>query len=133
MNDKDLSSDLQLLEFAHAFLIFFVDEAPRLYSNIFVMYNVHSLIHLKDDIVNCNSTLSELSAFPFENHMQVLKKYVRKAHSPCAQVLKRISELENLGVSCTQKETFTIINAKFHDRWFLTKNNRILQVEGVDN
>ena len=97
------------------------------------MYNIHSLIHLKDDIVNCNSTLSELSAFPFENHVQVLKKYVRKAHSPCAQVLKHISELENLGVSCTQKETFTIINAKFRDSWFLTKNNRILQVEGVDN
>ena len=131
MSDKGLSTDMHLLEFAHSLLFF--DEAPGLYSNTFVVYNVHSLIHLKDDIINFDSTLSELSAFPFENHMQVLKKYVRKASSPCAQVLKRISELENLGVSCTKKEIFTTINKKFRHSWFLTKTNKILQVERVDN
>ena len=82
---------------------------------------MHSLIHLKDDIVNFDSTLSELSAFPFENHLQVLKKYVRKANSPCAQVLKRISELENLGVSWTRKEIVTTVNTKFCDSWFFNK------------
>ena len=133
MSDKVLSTYMHLLEFAHSLLLFFVDEAPGLYSNTFVVYNVHSLIHLKEDIINFDSTLSELSAFPFENDMQVLKKYVRKASSPCAQVLKRISELENLGVSCTKKEIFTTINKKFCDSWYLTKTNKILQVERVEH
>ena len=59
------------------------------FTQIRLLCNVHSLIHLKDDIVKFDSTLSELSAFPFENHMQVLKKYVRKANSP----LRRYSKL----------------------------------------
>ena len=66
--------------------------------------------------------------------MQVLKKYVRKANSPCAQVLKTYFKVGKLGgVPWTKNEIVTTINTKFLDSWFLTKSNRIIQVERINN
>lgn len=56
------------------------------------MYNVHNLKHLSDDARHFQCSLNDISAFPFENYLQVLKKLVRNAKNPISQVAKRLSE-----------------------------------------
>lgn len=60
-------------------------------------HNVHNLLHICDD-VNHFGPLDMLSAFPFENHMQVLKKFVRKGDKPIEQIVRRIHEQMNISV-----------------------------------
>ena len=51
-------------QIAQTLLINFVDHARKLYGNSFVIYNVHSLIHLVDD-VRLHGPLDGFSAFKF--------------------------------------------------------------------
>ena len=55
------------------------------------MYNVHSLLHLCDDVQKYKC-LDNISAFPFENYLQTLKRMVRKKSDIVTQVARRISE-----------------------------------------
>lgn len=54
-------------------------------------HNVHNLVHLVDNLKRFGS-LDNFSAFKFENYMQVLKKYIRKAERPLQQVVRRYIE-----------------------------------------
>ena len=65
-------------------------------------YHVRNLIHLAD-VVNHNVDLNEISTFPFENYMQVIKKFVRSCNNPTAQIGKRVHEFEIAGGSYSQK------------------------------
>ena len=58
------------------------------------VYNVHSLIHLHQEVEHFHLGLQEMSAFPFENFMQNIKRMVRKGQSPLSQIVRRISEFE---------------------------------------
>lgn len=53
-------------------LAHFVRQASILYGNESLVYNVHSLLDLADE-VHEYGTLDKYSAFPFENYMQHLK------------------------------------------------------------
>ncbi|XP_065674188.1 uncharacterized protein LOC136091133 [Hydra vulgaris] len=53
--------------FSKKLFIWFTNEAVILYGETFSSYNVHSLIHIADDVLNHNKSLNELSAYPFEN------------------------------------------------------------------
>ena len=69
------SSDLHLSmnETAKDFLKKFVELAPKYYGSEIQTYNMHSLIHLNEDVKNFD-TLDSFSAFPFENFLQKVKK-----------------------------------------------------------
>lgn len=58
-----------------------------------VSHNVHNLIHICDD-VEYYGLLDTFRAFPFTNHMQYFKKFVRIGAKPLEQIVKRISEQE---------------------------------------
>ncbi|XP_070191797.1 uncharacterized protein [Littorina saxatilis] len=58
--------------YAKDLLIYFVAEAGRLYGQDFLVYNVHGLVHLADD-VKTFGPLDRYSAFPFENFLCSLK------------------------------------------------------------
>ena len=60
------------------------------------MVNVHSLLHLADDVRNHNCSLNDISAFSYENYLQTLKGLIRDANNPIAQVLKRSAEQDNV-------------------------------------
>ena len=63
----------------------------KLYGPEFVIYNVHCLIHLPDD-VRPFGALDGISAFPFENYLRSVKKLIRKLSLPLEQVIRRVSE-----------------------------------------
>lgn len=79
----------------------FIKTFIKLYKVQNVSHNVHSLIHLVNDVRQFGS-LDNFSAFKFENYMQVLKKYVRKPDKPLEQIVRRYIEEEiNLSTSST--------------------------------
>jgi len=96
------------LGYARELLLYYVKKSEAIYGKTFAVYNVHSLIHLPDDVEHFNCSLNGISCFPFENYLQTLKKMVRQSRNPIAQVAKRLSELENSTKSKPfTKESFT--------------------------
>ncbi|KAE8740594.1 hypothetical protein FOCC_FOCC013894 [Frankliniella occidentalis] len=82
--------------YAKELLKFYVKEFKRLYGSKFVSHNVHSLIHLSDDVEKFGP-LDSLSAFKFENFLQILKKMMRKGQKPLQQLIRRLGEAEQVG------------------------------------
>lgn len=73
-SDEDFRNEH--LSYARELLKYFVKTSEMVYGDTFVSYNIHSLIHIADDVEIVS--LNELSAFQFENHLQKLKKVLEK-------------------------------------------------------
>lgn len=69
----------------------FVKIGQEYYGQEFVVYNVHNLLHIADDGIRYGN-LDNISAFPFENYMQKLKRYVRGQRMQLEQVINRVYE-----------------------------------------
>lgn len=119
--DSDDCKRSYYLAYARELLLTFVNNSKDIYSDVFVSYNVHSLLHLPDDVENFQCSLNDISAFPFENHLQTVKRLVRNAKNPITQVAKRLTEIENSGRLKSEART-TIISAKKKDCCFILKN-----------
>ena len=110
------------LDYATKLLEFFVKNCQHIYGDSFTVYNVHSLLHLADDVRHFNCSLNEISCFPFENYMQQLKKHVRNGKSPIVQVAKRIAEISSSCQKVTHKRNFFkigTVSESFKDCCFL--------------
>lgn len=122
-----LESDNQVrsayLDYAENFINFFVNKSKDYFTEIFIVYNVHSLIHLPDDCRHFKCSLNDISAFPYENHLQSIKKSVKSAKNPIVQVAKRLQEKDLAEVPYTKvKRTFSVISTQMRNRCFLLKN-----------
>ena len=117
-----------LLAYAGELLEYFVKMAPNLYGNHFTTYNVHSLIHLKQDAQHFNTSLDNISTFPFENYLQTLKMYVKNAKNPVSQVVKRRCEIEIANNSRLKKQIYTSITPGGKDSWFILKSKNVIQI-----
>lgn len=82
---------LQYSDYCERLFHFFVHTFSKLYGKNQVVYNVHCLTHLVDD-VRRYGCLENISAFPFENCLGVLKKMVRKPNHPISQIVNRLKE-----------------------------------------
>jgi len=85
------------IDYAQMLLSKFVQEAPELYGPEFVVYNVHSLIHICDD-ARLYGHLNTVNAFVYESHLKQVKKCVQHANNPLKQAVKRILERQNVEV-----------------------------------
>jgi len=88
------SPSIMNLQFAKQALQLFVEQAEIIYGASFLLYNVHALLHLVDDVIKLGP-LDFFSAFPFENNMRVFKRYCRKPHLYLQQIAHRIAEETN--------------------------------------
>ena len=118
------------LDYAQGLMVYFVRQSKHIYSDTFVVYNVHNLIHLCEDVISFKCSLNDVSAFQYENYLQILKKFVRKAQNPIAQVTKRFSELEQSGWRKERKDTVAAnVSTKRKDSCFLLRNEKFAFVK----
>ena len=82
-----------LVDYAGQLLKSFVAHFGELYGTDQIVYNVHCLVHLADE-VNRHGCLDTFSAFPYENYLGKIKKLVRKPEFPLAQLVRRLSEVQ---------------------------------------
>ena len=91
----------------------------------FVVYNVHSMSHIPDDVQHFQCSVNRMSAFPFENHLQSVKKLVKNAHNPIGQVFSRLSERREQNIFKHKKVIQPYISTRSEDSIFYlhdTKN-----------
>ena len=86
-------TDTISVEYARQPLTLFVRNMKVIYGWAFVVYNVHSVIHLPDDVINHNCALDYMSAFPFENFLGILKESVKSPNNPVVQIANRTEEI----------------------------------------
>jgi hypothetical protein len=85
-------------QYAHQLLVYYVQKSRELYGSEFLVFNVHSLLHITAD-AEAFGSVDNCAAFAFENYMQVLKRMVRSPKNPIVQIVKRLQETQNLALS----------------------------------
>lgn len=132
----------------------FIDGFIRIYGKCFVSINVHSLIHLPDDVL-VYGHLDNFSAFPFESHMSKIKRMIRKGNKQLEQVVNRTIEsyhnvltcnpslsgypklLKPIKIekSCVKFEKIAFKNYFLsnddRNKWFISKDNIIYKFENA--
>lgn len=62
------------------------------YNTQSLVLNIHSLSHLADDVKNMKCSLSNYTAFPFENQLGKMKRMLRSGNRSLAQFCRRQHE-----------------------------------------
>ena len=114
----------RFVEFARELLLEFIKESEAVFGRTFVVYNVHILQHLPDDVISFNSSLNELCSFPFENFLQTLKRYVHNSRNPIVQVCKRLKETEHSRFVKSYKQMKTYISSVPKDSVFYLEEDK---------
>lgn len=86
-------STLGQVDFAGKMLLSFVSKFSTLYGRFHIVYNVHSLIHLAND-VKVHGSLDSFSCFGFENYLGKIKRLLRNSRLPLSQIRRRLSEID---------------------------------------
>ena len=86
----NLCCDSNWIDIAEKLLLTFVEHGQSLYGPEFLIYNVHSLIHLAQD-AKIHGALDKISAFAYESYLGRLKKLLRKPSQPLQQIVQRLN------------------------------------------
>lgn len=73
----------------------FVESFANIFGSHLISFNVHGLLHLTD-CVRLYGPLDNFSAYKFENHMQLIKKVVRKPNKILQQIYLRMAEINTV-------------------------------------
>ena len=119
------------LEFCRDLLGHFCSCAAKLYGGPFVVYNIHCLKHLPDDVENYNVPLQKIDAFSFENKLKDLKKSIKGPQNPLAQVYQKNAEKRQCSNKASKK-IITKVSARAKDACFETDDKVlvVLRVQG---
>jgi len=93
-----MSSDVFIrdyIEDAQQFVELFVNHSCQLFGRKFVVYNVHSMLHLSSNVKKFG-VLPSFSAYPFEDMNGILKRFVRSSSKPIQQICRRLAEIEKV-------------------------------------
>jgi hypothetical protein len=85
------SGQAEMIDYAEQLSISFVTHFGQVYGQDNLVYNVHSVVHLAND-VRMFGNLDNISSFPFENYLGCIKRFVRKPALPLQQLVRRLSE-----------------------------------------
>ena len=117
-----LVSDETLVGYAENLLLYFVRESRNLYSPEFLIYNVHGLLHLVEDVRTFGS-LDNISAFPFESYLHDIKRHVRSGKNPLIQVVKRLREKENCSLVLGSPHPIACVQFQAPNNAYIISNN----------
>ncbi|CAH0555095.1 unnamed protein product, partial [Brassicogethes aeneus] len=95
---------LKFIIVAETLILDFIETFGNLYGLDAISSNVHNLCHVVNDVKKFGS-LSEISAYPFENFLSRLKPLVRTGNRPLAQIAKRVAELHNSNIEIGSRKT----------------------------
>lgn len=138
VNNTDILSNTEQL------CVIFVRQFRELYgTKLSVGLNVHSLIHIVDDVRRLG-VLDSFSAFPYETMLGRLKKRIRSSNQPLSQISRRLSEgltffinRDNAQSKMTssskvfQVNNYKIIPGSFKNSCVLLDDNSVGIVESV--
>ena len=113
-----------LLNFARELLLEFVRDSWQLLGAGFIVYNVHCMSHIPDDVEKFQKSVNDLNAFPYENHLQVIKKMVKGPCNPLAQVCARLAERSKQQYYEHGKIIHPYISTRMKDSMFYLDNTR---------
>lgn len=114
---------------AKEYLEIFANEFINLYGKQYFTYNFHVLTHLSSDSLRFGQ-LDKFSAFPFENYMQTMLRYIKKTSSPLQQFKNRLQEHLSFGKS-TQSP---IVRKKDGNLIKITNSrNTVISTDGNDS
>ncbi|KAK3921798.1 Endoribonuclease YbeY [Frankliniella fusca] len=80
---------------ARQFVELFVTYSSMVFGRQFVVYNVHSLLHLWEDVQR-HGKLSAFAAYCFEGELAVIKSLLRSSSRPVQQIHRRLTEMEKV-------------------------------------
>ncbi|KAJ8680698.1 hypothetical protein QAD02_016485 [Eretmocerus hayati] len=78
--------------FAKQLLRFYVEQMRRLYGDHMLVYNVHNLLHLSDEVLRFG-TLDNFSAIGFESYLYIMKKMLKNGTNILSQIVNRVNEM----------------------------------------
>ena len=107
-------------------IIFFVERGKLLFGERFCIYNVHSLLHLVDDVKEYGP-LNENSSFKYENYLQNIKRMIRSGKCPLAQIINRLDEY-NDNILLKPKYINSRINIKNPNNYYYLKDLSFCQI-----
>lgn len=93
--------------YAGEILCLFVQQFGHFYGEDMFVYNVHALVHLSEDASNFG-ILDNFSSFPFESFLGNLKRLVRKPNLALQQVIRRLSEGQNVCPNKPARNSITV-------------------------
>ena len=79
------------VKYAHQFLTVFVKKCEEVFGKQMMVYNVHALLHVADDITHFGP-LDTFSAFKFETMIHNLVRLLHAKHLPLQQLQNRLCE-----------------------------------------
>jgi hypothetical protein len=126
------TTNTESVEYARPLLTLFVKNSRVLYGDAFVVYNVHSLIHLPDDVLKHNCMLDKMSAFPFEIFLFMLKKTVKSPNNPVVQIANRLEHIK-IRLENSQTCSVTRLSSNIRDNCYLLANGNICLIASVCN
>lgn len=103
---------------AEQLLISFCEQAQTLYGTAFMVYNVHSLLHLPR-IAMVHGSLESVSAYNFESHLGILKRSIRSARHPIVSFIKRVYERQEANKSNTYMKSDPIIYKNYPNNFYV--------------
>ncbi|EFN85691.1 hypothetical protein EAI_15691, partial [Harpegnathos saltator] len=95
-------------EMASILLKTFVQHSEHLYNSEFLIYNVHCLIHLPED-VSTYGELDNFAAFPFENFLGYLLRLVKCTKQPLIQICNKLEQINKFSKQ-SEKQSFELNN-----------------------
>jgi len=78
-------------KFAESLIRYFVDTFGIIYGTFLISYNVHSLLHLPNDVLRYEN-INQFNAFWYENFLGRLKRYLKSGRYAITELYNRIIE-----------------------------------------
>lgn len=113
----------------------FVADFRKYYDEQYMSFNIHSLLHLADDVAVIQAPLDSYSCFKFENYLQTLKKTPKSGHLVLEQIANRHRERMDHNIQWKEwKEkslTLKSLSSKTPDNYCLLSNNKLCRIEKI--